>query len=114
MKDFEERLDFIEFRQDLLFSGTNLDRLIYELKITRNQYEEIIKLMEGYREKIDNNEPCSSATFETEIARILPEQGRDYHVSELLTKEFMEEGRWEEVFFELYGKLPKYSNITRR
>ena len=70
--------------------------------------------MESYREKIDNGEPCSRVTFETEIADILPEHGGDYHVSELLTKEFMEEGRWEEVFFELYGKLPKYSNITRR
>ena len=36
MKDFEERLDFIEFRQDLLFSNTDLDRLLYELRITRN------------------------------------------------------------------------------
>ena len=27
-----ERLDFIEFRQDLIFSGSELDRSIYEYK----------------------------------------------------------------------------------
>ena len=34
-KEIMERLDFIEFRQDLIFSGSELDRSIYEYRLTK-------------------------------------------------------------------------------
>ena len=37
-----ERLDFIEFRQDLIFSGSELDRSIYEYRLTKKQYTKIM------------------------------------------------------------------------
>lgn len=33
-----ERLDLIEFRQELLFSNTGIDRSIYEYGLSRMQY----------------------------------------------------------------------------
>ena len=47
-----ERLDFIEFRQDLIFSGSELDRSIYEYRLTKKQYTKIMDLMDEYRRKV--------------------------------------------------------------
>ena len=51
-KEIMERLDFIEFRQDLIFSGSELDRSIYEYRLTKKQFTKIMDLMDEYRRKI--------------------------------------------------------------
>lgn len=109
-----ERLDFIEFRQDLIFSGSELDRSIYEYRLTKKQYTKIMDLMDEYRRKIENNEPCSHAGLETQIYEIVPEHNGDYHMCEEIVKGFYDEGRWEEVFIKLYGDMPKYSYLRRK
>ena len=107
------RLDFIEFRQDLLFENSDIARLIYELKVTRDQYRAIMDLMDSYRNKIDSGEKVHHATFEQEMFKYLPEDQRDYHNCETICLCFMEDGRWEEVFRKLYGDLPKYSYLKK-
>lgn len=108
-----DRLDLIEFRQDLLFSNTNLDRSIFEYGITRKQYRLIMDVMDEYRAMIEKGESCSNSGFENKIYSIVPERDGDYHMCEELAKGFMEEGRWEEVFFKLYGDFPKYSYLKK-
>lgn len=108
-----ERLDFIEFRQELLFTNTGLDRSLFEYKITREQYREIMDVMDEYRAKIDNREDCSNGEFESKIYLIVPEHDGNYHMCEELAKGFMEDGRWEEVFITLYGDMPKYSYLKQ-
>lgn len=52
MRHFDEldkRLDYIEFRQELLFENTDLTRLLFEYEIDRKQYKKIMDLMEAYR-----------------------------------------------------------------
>ena len=110
---FMERLDFIEFRQELLFSNTDLDRSIFEYKITRAEFRDIMDLMDEYRDKIYNGEKCSHQVFEQEMYDILPDHDGDYHMCEEITKNFMLDGRWEEVFMTLYGNMPKYSYLKR-
>lgn len=34
-EEIMERLDFIEFRQELMFSNADIDRSLFEYKITR-------------------------------------------------------------------------------
>ena len=51
--NIEERLAFIEFRQELLFENSDLDRLLFEYEIDHAQYEKIMDLMQAYRTKID-------------------------------------------------------------
>ena len=106
-----ERLDFIEFRQELLFTNTGLDRSLFEYKITRKQYREIMDVMDEFRTKIDSGESCSNGEFESKIYAIVPSCQGDYHMCEELAKGFMDDRRWEEVFIELYGDLPKYSYL---
>lgn len=108
-----ERLDFIEFRQELMFSNTDLDRSIFEYKITRAQYRSIMDLMDEYRDLIDNGKDCSNGVFEQRMYEILPEHNGDYHMCEEIAKNFMLDGRWEEVFMKLYGDMPKYSYLKR-
>lgn len=45
-----ERLDFIEFRQDLIFSGSELDRSIYEY--TRQSMRNYLKIVTVIRKKV--------------------------------------------------------------
>lgn len=96
--DLDKRLDYIEFRQELLFENTDLARLLFEYEIDRNQYRKIMGLMEEYRKKLDNKESVNHSTFETEILQIVPECDEDYHMCEYIARAFMDEHRWEEVF----------------
>ncbi len=107
----EERLDYIEFRQTLLFDNDSVSRLLFEYEITHNEYIKIMDLMDDYRTKIGNGESVNSGTFETQIYQIVPSRQSDYHFCEYISKSFMDEGRWEEVFPALYGDNPKYSYL---
>lgn len=110
IKELKQIIAEMEFRQDLLFYGSSVDRLLYEYKITKKQYTEIMDLMDKYREKIDKKERVHHGTFEQEVYIIVPQRSGDYHFCEYLTIAFKEENRWEEVFDSLYGDMPKYQN----
>lgn len=110
--NLEERLDYIEFRQHLLFNNDSVSRLIFEYQLTENEYHTIMDLMDNYRERIENKEKISSSEYESRIYEIVPELNGDYHFCEYIAKAFMEEGRWEEVFPALYGDNPKYSYLV--
>lgn len=112
-KEIMERLDFIEFRQELMFSNTELDRSLFEYKITRIEYRAIMDLMDKYRDLIHKGEKCSYYDFEQDMYEILPKHDGDYHLCEEIAKNFMIDGRWEEVFKTLYGDNPKYSYLKR-
>ena len=104
----EERVEQLEFQVQLLFTNSDLDRYLFETKVTPKQYEQLMNLMETYRGKISTGQEIHHSIFESEVYEIVPEYDRDYHFCELIAKLFMEEGRWEEVFPALYGAMPKY------
>lgn len=106
--NIEERLDFIEFRQELLFENSDLDRLLFEYEIDHAQYEKIMDLMQAYRKMLDTKEKVSNTAFENEIYSIVPEHRGDYHMCEFIARAFMDEHRWEEVFPALYSDMAKY------
>jgi len=109
--DTEERLDFIEFRQELLFNNTDIDRLLFEYEMTRDEYRRIMDLMDEYRKKIDNKEEVSNSAFEDSIYSIMPRHSGNYHMCEYIARAFAADGRWEEVFPALYGDFSKYKGI---
>lgn len=104
-RKLKERVDFIEFRQDLLFQNDDLSRLLFEYKITQKQYVKIMDLMDVYRNRIRRREEVHFGEFEQRIYEIIPEQNGHYHFCELLARLFMEQGRWEEVYPALYDKM---------
>lgn len=108
-----ERLDLIEFRQELLFNNSDLDRSLFEYHLTILQYKAIMNVMDEFRKRIEKGQDCSHALFESKIYFIVPEHEGDYHMCEELAKGFMEERRWEEVFMTLYGDMPKYSYLKK-
>jgi hypothetical protein len=113
LKELEEKIDFLMFRQDLLFYNSAVNRVLYEFGINKEQYNRIMDLMDNYREKIGNNEKVSHGKFEEEIYTIVPELKGNYHFVESLTRAFWEDSRWEEVFETLYGNLPKYKYLKK-
>lgn len=105
-RELRRKVELLEFRTELLAEGTDVASFLIESNIDREQYTKIMNLMDEYRRKIDNGDEVSHGDFEMQIAEII---GRhDYHFAELITKLFMEENRWEEVFPALYGDSLKY------
>lgn len=109
----EDELHFVEFRQELLFNNTGIDRLLFEYEITQDEYRKIMDLMDSLREKLDNHEKINHATFEQRLYEIVPAHKGDYHMCEYIAREFMDAGRWEEVFPALYGDMPKYQYLKK-
>lgn len=108
IKELKRNQQEIEFRQDLIFFSSAVNRILYEYKITKEQYNKIMDLMDNYRRKIENQEIVSHGTFEQQIYELIPHLKGNYHFAEYLTGAFKEENRWEEVFDILYGDMPKY------
>lgn len=107
----EERLDFLDFRQELLFRNNDTSRLLFEHEITQAEESLLMDLIESYRSRISNGENVTSSSFESDVYNIIPSKTGDYHFCEYITRNLMREGRWEEVFNTLYGQLPQYRNI---
>lgn len=104
----EERLDLIEFRQELLFEDSIVSRLFFEYKVTRPQYKAITVLMDNYRNLIFAGKKVNHHTFEQEIYDITQHKYPDYHFVEYVVQGFHKMGNWEEVFETLYGDMIKY------
>ena len=107
-QNLSDKIDFLEFRLELLAEGSNISSLLFECKITHSQYVKIMDLMDEQRDKIDKGQKVNNVEFETRIAEITG--NKDYHFAELTAKAFMEDGRWDEVFPALYGDMPKYKH----
>lgn len=103
----EERFDFLEFRQELLFDNTEYSRLLFEYRVTKEQNQAIIDVFQDFRNKIDNGESVHHGSFEERIYEIVPQHHRAYHFAEFLALDNHKRGRWEEVFEALYGDAPK-------
>lgn len=101
----EERLDFLEFRQDLLFSGSDLSKVIYDFKFKRKQYEMILDLMDCYSISIRNKEKKTRRDFENDFYAIAPEYTGNSRICEDLVKAFNDSGRYTEVYYALYGRF---------
>ncbi len=90
---------------------SKIDETFKEYKITKAEQKRIMDVMDEYRERICNGEPVSSGGFESDIlsifggvAAVIRRQPTiEYHFCKYVAKDFMEEGRWEEVFQTLYG-----------
>ncbi|WP_369810518.1 DUF1878 domain-containing protein [Guptibacillus hwajinpoensis] len=107
-QETRERLDFLEFRQELLFEDTSFNRFLFETKVTKEEYRNILDLFESLREQIGNGNEVSSSSYESRIYEIVPNQAYNYHFAEGIAQTLHENGRWEEVFVELYKNSPKF------
>ena len=111
-KELKERLERIEFRQELLFNNSNADRILFEYNIRRDEYEIIMDIMDNYSDIIENKSyEINCHRFEKDIYTQIPHLEGNYHFCEYITRAFMEDGRWGDVFPALYGKLPKYKEF---
>ena len=104
----EERLDLLEFQLELLFNNTELDRFLYESKVTRKQYKELMSLMLFMQDEITKGADVHHYAFEQRVYEIAPQLNGNYHFCEIFVKELAKEGAYEEVFAALYGEMPKY------
>ena len=65
-----ERLEFIEFRQQLLFDNNDVSRSIFEYGLTREQYKRIMDLTQDYRECMERGENCGHGRFNRQCMKL--------------------------------------------
>jgi len=111
--DLDERLDFIEFRLDLLREGSDFSKYLYDCKISREQLDALYDIMDYYRTKYDNNEKISSSEYESKVLSVVDSRMLDYHFCEIFAKLLWEERRYAELFPALYGDSPKFQHLFR-
>lgn len=114
IKALEEKIELIEFRQQLLFDNDEVSRMLFEYGITHDQYRRMMDLMENYRKQLDEKKKVFNSQFETEMYEIVPNHYGDYHMCEYFARAFMEAGRWDEVFPALYGDMAKYKYMMEK
>lgn len=105
-----ERLDFIEFRQQLLFTDKPFDRLIFEYNVTRPQLDSIYSLFDSLRDKIESGEGLGKVNYEAEIYRLVPQCKDNFHFAEELARTLHEDYSYEEVFEALYDHAIKFKS----
>lgn len=110
----DERLDFIEYRQELLFDNSDLSRLLFEYKVKRKEYRAIMDVFDEYRKKIESGERVHHGSFEQSIYEEVPAHEGNYHFVEFLAQEHHKSNRWEEVFEALYGDSPKFQSYVQK
>lgn len=108
--NLEDRLNFISFRQELLFRKDEVNEILFENQVSRDEYHRIMDLMDSYRDRLAQGQKVNHGEFESEIYSIVPHLNGDYHFCEMLTKAFCDDSRWDEVFPALYGGLAKYKS----
>lgn len=114
IRKLEAIVQHLSFKQDLIFSNSNVDRLLYSYDLSEDQYTQIMNIMDDYREKIINQEEVNHHIFENSIYQIVPQENNNYHFAEELARTFWDEGRWEEVFASLYGNMEKYMYYKKK
>lgn len=95
---------------------TEVEKTFKMYNVTKEEQRRIMDVMDKYRELIADGNTVSRVQFESDIESVfggfIPASTHnppiEYHFCEFIAKEFMEDGRWEEVFPTLYGELPKY------
>lgn len=110
----DERMDFLEYRQELLFENSDYSRLLFEHKVTQEQSRAISDVFNEYRLKIDSGESVHSGIFEQQIYEVVPQHDGNYHFVEFLAQTTHEDGRWTEVFETLYGDEMKFKAYMKK
>ncbi|CAH2213311.1 DUF1878 domain-containing protein [Tepidibacter aestuarii] len=110
--DIMRKFDFIEFRQDLLFRNTGLDRVLFEYEITRKQYDDLKDLMNNYEVLISKNEEVNHNQFEQDIYNIVIQHSGNTYFVESLVLEFYKQGMYKAVFTSLYSHMDKFKSYN--
>ncbi|MGV6935927.1 hypothetical protein ACWA2B_10470 [Paenibacillus sp. CMM36] len=108
-EQINERLDHIEFKQELLFQDTMFDHVLFEANCTRSQRTDLFNLLDNLDTKLQSGEKVSHITFETKVNDIF-ESERDYHFAENIAMSLYDTGRYQELVFQLYKDLPKFNH----
>lgn len=69
-KKLEERISQLEFREEFLRYENNINSLVLDYNITREEYSKIMDVMDEMRSEIDNHKEVSNADFENKIIGI--------------------------------------------
>lgn len=98
LKELQEKLDFIEFRQGLLFFKLPQHKadLLYEISLL--EYKQLKNLIFIYEEKIKNDEKINIEDYEFEIYKICPQIKKYPTAAKLISKVILKPWNFERLY----------------
>lgn len=109
----EEELKEIKFRMGLLRDGTELSMFIYDCNVKEDNWKSIREYFRELDDRVYNGEKINSSSYEAEILSLVNNKGLDYHFAEGVAKLQWEDGRYKEVFEELYKDSAKFKGLFK-
>lgn len=97
----------------------NIKSLYNEYNVTKSEERKIMDVMDKYRELINGGNEVLFSSYENDIIDIFGGSVNaalhippiEYHFCEYVARDYKLDGRWEEVFDNLYGEFSKYKNM---
>ncbi|MEB8804922.1 DUF1878 family protein [Bacillus cereus] len=112
--EIKERLELLEFRQQLLFENTEFARFLFEMEVTKEQLNRIYDLMDALSEEIREEKLVTHSAYEQQIYEIVPAKRGNYHFAESISQILHEGSRWPEVFEHVYGSMEKFKSYLNK
>ncbi len=100
----EERLDYIEYRQHLLFANTAFSRCLFEHRITYREYVQVANLITKLRDKIEEGNKVNKHEYERMIYDLVPFFDDDHHFCEDLAKVYFSDQDDFDLYQEIYSE----------
>jgi len=97
--ELQDRLDFIEFKQGLLFfkQPQHKGSLLYEISII--EYDQLKNIIKVYEEKIENDEKINLEDYEFEIYKICPQIKKYPAAAKLISRVILKPWNYERLYY---------------
>ena len=99
LKELQDRLDFIEFRQGLLFFKQPLHKASILYEISALEYNQLKSLIKAYEEKIINDEKINLEDYEFEIYKICPQVKKYPDAAKLISRVILKPWNYERLYY---------------
>jgi hypothetical protein len=99
LKEFQDRLDFIEFKQGLLFFKQPQHKASPLYEISSLEYIQLKNLLKIYEEKIENDEKINLEDYEFEIYKICPQVKKYSDSAKLISKVILKPWNYERLYY---------------
>ena len=98
LKEFQDRLNFIEFKQGLLFFKQPQHKVSLLYEISSLEYSQLKNCISKYEEKIENDEKINLEDYEFEIYKICPQIKKYSDSAKLISRVILKPWNYERLY----------------
>jgi len=104
IRELGQKIEDLEYHiqvlKDMMIyeDGKSFNTIIIENRLSNDQVNKILDLMDDAANSIDNKTPIDHAEFERTIYEIVPERRNDYHLAEAIVENLRHRDRYATVY----------------